>query len=331
VSASTTHRFDAELAVALASMPAVEISDLMTNRAVLKERFAQLPPPDTTGVTVTDRTVPGPDGAPAVGVRIYRPDTPAAPVGILDVHGGGFLVGDLEMNHAGNVAMARDLGAVVVAVDYRLAPEHPFPAGLEDCYAALSWFSAHADELGVDRNRIAIHGQSAGGGLCAGLALLARDRGGPAIAFQYLGIPELDDRLATHSATTFVDTPNWHRAGAILSWDSYLGEGRRGTADVSPYAAPARSTNLAGLPPAYISAMEFDPLRDEDIAYATALLIAGVSVELHVFPGTFHGSVRIPAAVSRREIDERSVVLRRALGILPTTTAGQTTAGQATA
>jgi acetyl esterase/lipase len=179
---------------------------------------------------------------------------------------------------------------VVVSVDYRLAPENPFPAGLEDCYAALSWFSTHAAELGVDPERIAIHGGSAGGGLCAALALLARDRSGPSIAFQYLGIPELDDRLTTSSMTTFVDTPMLNRPTAIHSWDAYLGPGRRSTDNVPPYAAPARATDLTGLPPAYISAMEFDPLRDEDIAYATALLAAGVPVELHLFPGTYHGS-----------------------------------------
>jgi acetyl esterase/lipase len=136
---------------------------------------------------------------------------------------------------------------------------------VQDCL--LSWFAAHAAELGVDPERIAIHGGSAGGGLCAALALLARDRGGPSIAFQYLGIPELDDRLGTLSMTTFIDTPSWNRPAAIRSWDAYLGEGRRGNDDVSPYAAPARATDFSGLPPAYISAMEFDPLRDEDIAY----------------------------------------------------------------
>jgi acetyl esterase len=214
------------------------------------------------------------------------------------------------------VALARAVGAVVVTVEYRLAPEAPFPAPLEDVYAGLVWFAEHAADYGVDPARIAIHGISAGGGLCAGLALLARDRGGPAIAFQYLGVPEVDDRLTTPSMTAFTDTPIWNRPNAIVSWDSYLGEGVPGSADVSPYAAPARATDLSGLPPAYVSTMAFDPLRDEGIAYGLALLAAGVPVELHLFPGTFHGSTLIEgAAISKREITERVAVLRRALGV----------------
>jgi acetyl esterase len=309
------YSFDPELS-AVTQFPALDSSDIPTRRAQLAAILSQMPVPDSTGLTITNRKVPGPEGAPDVLVRIYHPDERTAPIGILDVHGGGFILGDLETSHAGNIALARGVGAVVVSVDYRLAPENPFPAGLEDCYAALSWFSAHAAEFGVDPGRIAIHGGSAGGGLCAALALLARDRGGPSIAFQYLGIPELDDRLDTSSMTTFVDTPSWNRPAAIRSWDAYLGEGCRGTDDIPPYAAPARATDLSGLPPAYISAMEFDPLRDEDIAYAAALLAAGVPVELHLFPGTFHGSSSLfaDAAVSRREAAERIAVLRKALG-----------------
>jgi acetyl esterase/lipase len=204
----------------------------------------------------------------------------------------------------------------VVAVEYRLAPETPFPGGLEDCYTALRWLAAEAGDLGVDPDRIAIAGYSAGGGLCAALALLARDRGGPRIRFQYLGVPEVDDRLETRSSREFVDTPVWNRPLAELSWDHYLGVGKRGGDDVSPYAAPARATDLTGLPPAYISAMEFDPLRDEGIAYAMKLIDAGVPVELHVFPGTFHASVLVAfAQQSQREAAEEVVVLRRALGL----------------
>jgi acetyl esterase/lipase len=196
-----------------------------------------------------------------------------------------------------------------------LAPEHPFPAGLEDCYAALVWLHDQADALGVDPARVAINGGSAGGGLAAGLALLARDRGGPAICFQYLGIPELDDTLDTPSMQQFHDTPMWSRPQAVQSWQWYLGDAY-GTDDVSPYAAPARATDVAGLPPAYVSTMEFDPLRDEGINYALKLLAAGVSVELHSFPGTFHGSAMVTgAAVTQRDGAERFVVLRRALGL----------------
>jgi acetyl esterase len=135
----------------------------------------------------------------------------------------------------------------------------------------------------VDASRIAIHGVSAGGGLCAALALPARDRGGPAIAFQFLAIPEVDDRLTTASTTAFTDTPMWNRPNAVISWDAYLGAGLPGTDGVSPYAAPARATDLSGLPPAYVSVMHFDPLRDEGVAYALGMLAAGVTVELHLF------------------------------------------------
>ncbi|HEV7470769.1 MAG TPA: alpha/beta hydrolase [Pseudonocardia sp.] len=297
-------------------LPTLDVSDIPAARATMKELRAGLPVPDETGISVTDVTVPGPAGAPDVTLRIYRPDEVTGPIGIYDVHGGGFILGDIDASHAGNVALARAVGAVVVTVEYRLAPEAPFPAPLEDAYAGLVWFAEHAADYGVEPARIAIHGISAGGGLCAGLALLARDRGGPAIAFQYLGVPEVDDRLTTPSMTAFTDTPIWNRPNAIVSWDSYLGEGVPGSADVSPYAAPARATDLSGLPPAYVSTMAFDPLRDEGIAYGLALLAAGVPVELHLFPGTFHGSTLIEgAAISQREITERVAVLRRALGV----------------
>jgi acetyl esterase/lipase len=312
----TGYAFDPELAAAVAMLPTLDVSDIPAARATMKELRAGLPEPDETGISVTDVTVPGPAGAPDVTLRIYRPDEVAGPIGIYDVHGGGFILGDIDASHAGNVALARAVGAVVVSVEYRLAPEAPFPAPLEDVYAGLVWFAEHAADYGVDPARIAIHGISAGGGLCAGLALLARDRGGPAIAFQYLGVPEVDDRLTTPSMTAFTDTPIWNRPNAIVSWDSYLGEGVPGSADVSPYAAPARATDLSGLPPAYVSTMAFDPLRDEGIAYGLALLAAGVPVELHLFPGTFHGSTLIEgAAISKREITERVAVLRRALAV----------------
>jgi acetyl esterase len=265
-----------------------------------------------TGVQIEDRRIPRSTGHPEVPIRIYRPEERSTLGAVYSVHGGGFIAGDLETEHALNVTLARELGAVVVAVDYRLAPETPFPGPLEDVYTGLLWTAEHAGELGIDPQRIAIQGASAGGGLCAALALLARDRKGPHIAFQFLAVPELDDRLTTPSMTTFTDTPLWDRPKAVASWDFYLGAGRAGSDDVSVYAA--RATDLAGLPPAYVSVMHFDPLRDEGIAYALALLAAGVTVELHLFPGTFHGSALIQhAAISRREQIEMVAVLRQAL------------------
>ncbi|GAA1830245.1 alpha/beta hydrolase [Pseudonocardia ailaonensis] len=312
---TTEYALDPELAEALPALPPVDLGDIAAARIAQRERRAGLPAPDESGVTVSEIVVPGPDGAPDVPLRIYVPDERSGPVGVYDVHGGGFVVGDLDGSHARNLAIARDVGAVVVTVDYRLAPETPFPGPLEDCFAGLSWFAANAADVGVDPGRIAIHGSSAGGGLCAGLALMARDRGGPAIRFQFLAVPELDDRLETPSMRAYTDTPVWHRPHAIVSWNSYVGADARGGPDVSPYAAPARATDLAGLPPAYVSVMAFDPLRDEGIAYALALQAAGVPVELHLFPGTFHGSATITgAAISQREQSER-IALRRGLGV----------------
>nr|WP_194737057.1 alpha/beta hydrolase [Actinomadura sp. RB99] len=266
-------------------------------------------------VDVRDVAVPGPGGAPAVPVRIFTPAGAGGRLpGLLYIHGGGFVLGSVDASHDDALCIAAEVGAVVLSVEYRLAPEHPFPAGLEDCYAALTWTAANAADLGIDPGRLAVGGESAGGGLSAATALLARDRGGPALCFQLLGIPELDDRLDTPSMRAFHDTPIWNRPNAELSWDYYLGEGVRGTAGVSPYAAPARAEDLTGLPPAYVTTCEFDPLRDEGLAYALRLVQAGVGTEVHHYPGTFHGSGLIPdAAVSRRMAADRLGVLRRAL------------------
>ena len=314
-----TDRFDPELAPLAPLIPTFDLDDVPAARAQLAELVAAFADEvDTTGLSIEDRRAPGadgtPDGAPDVLVRVYQPvDAPPAHPCVLYLHGGGFVLGSVDTEHAAAVDLARSLGVTVASVEYRLAPEHPFPAGLEDCYAALVWLRDAAAALDVDPARIAVFGRSAGAGLAAALALLTRDRRGPALCFQGLAIPELDDRLTTPSMTTFVDTPLWNRRLAEASWRHYLGDDR---SEVSPYAAPARATDLAGLPPAYVSVMELDPLRDEGIAYASALLGAGVSVELHCFPGTFHGSTVIrDAAVSRRCLREELDALRRGLGL----------------
>ncbi len=299
--------------------PSLDISDLLKSRAEFAALGAALNSElDTSGVRIENREVPGPEGAPDVPVRVYTPAGLDRPVpGLLHIHGGGFVIGDLDSEQGQCLALCRNLGVVVVSVDYRLAPETPFPGGLEDCFAALVWVGAHSHELQLDPAHLGIIGTSAGGGLAAATALLARDRGGPALCFQYLGIPELDDRLDTPSMRCFTDTPLWHRPNAELSWDFYLGSSyRRGADDVPAYAAPARAQDLAGLPPAYISTMEFDPLRDEGVLYALQLMQAGVPTELHSFPGTFHGSsVMATARVSQREATEMFAVLSRGLGL----------------
>lgn len=255
------------------------------------------------------------DGRTTVGVRIYRPRDAAGPLpAVLGIHGGGFVLGSPDVDHATSLRFARELPAVVVAVDYRLAPEHPFPAALVDCYAALCWLHEHTAELAVDPARIGLWGDSAGAGLAAGVALLARDLGGPAVAYQHLHSPAVDDRLTTESARLFTDTPVWNRRNAQLSWEWYLGAGVPGGEGVSPYAAPARAGDLAGLPPAFVAVMEFDPLRDEGLAYAKALEAAGVPTTLRFYPGTFHGCWAVEhAALARRVVAEAVAALREGL------------------
>jgi acetyl esterase len=315
------YHYDAELASMLKLLPdtSFTISNPQQARASFLEMTTSLNADlDESGVVIANQTIAGPEGAPEVPVRIYTPEgLNAAVPALLHIHGGGFVIGSLDSEHGSCVALCRRLGVVIISVDYRLAPETPYPGPLEDCYAALVWTSSNSARLQIDPARVAVFGQSAGGGLAAAVALLARDRKGPQICFQYLGIPELDDRLETASMKRFVDTPMWNRPSAELSWDFYLGDQyQRGAADVPYLAAPARAEDLAGLPPAYINTMEFDPLRDEGVEYAVKLMHAGVATELHSFPGTFHGSsIFSSAQISRRESAEMFAVLRRALQI----------------
>jgi acetyl esterase len=292
------------------------LSEVDAGRRLLQEMLGGSSDPVRGEETldIDDRHIPGPEGAPDVLVRVYRPKNATGPLGCLvDIHGGAFMMGSMPMDHPANVRYASELGIVVVSVEYRLAPEHPFPAGVEDCYAALVWTHAHAAELGVDTSRIAVGGGSAGGALAAAVSLMARDRGGPAICFQLLQIPVMDDALTTWSSRTFVDSPVFNRPAAERMWDAYLGVGYANR-ETSPYAAPARAADLTGLPPAYVQVAELDPLRDEGIAYAQRLMQAGVSVELHSFPGTFHGSgIAAHATVSKRAAQEMVDLLGLAL------------------
>ncbi|MCW6003625.1 alpha/beta hydrolase [Micromonospora sp. CPCC 205371] len=200
---------------------------------------------------------------------------------------------------------------------HRLAPENPFPAAPEDCYAAFLWTVENAAELGIDPERIGVAGDSAGGNLAASVSLMARDRGGPTPCFQFLRIPAVDDRLDTPSIAELTDTPIITGSDLPIVWDFYLGgPGRRGGPDISPYAAPARAEDLTGLPPAYVCVSEFDPLRDEAIAYAQRLVQAGVPTELHLFPRTFHGSAAIPGPkINQRMNAEAITVIQRYLQI----------------
>ena len=298
---------DGELAATVALIPDLSFAELESTRQTLDMLVSALPA-DLTGVVVEDRHEPG------VDVRIFVPEqrTAEPAPAVLDIHGGGFAVGTVALDDGPNADIARATGAVVVSVDYRLAPEHPYPAAAEDCYAALLWLVEHAGELGVDPRRIAVLGDSAGGGLAATTALMARDRGGPAIALQVLIEPELDDRLDTPSMLAGADTVGWNSGQAVLSWRYYLGG-----APADAYAAPARMADLAGLPPTYLTVNELDCLRDEGLEYARRLLAAGVSTELHCWPGTFHGfATLVPtAAIARRANSDLHDALRRGLDV----------------
>ncbi|TSD49890.1 alpha/beta hydrolase [Rhodococcus sp. KBS0724] len=318
---TTFPTLDPELAVALTMLPKVDFTDLPGTRATYDALIgATLAGLSYDGVTLRELSAPGLDGDPEVTIRFFTPDNTTGPIPVLLwMHGGGFGVGTAEGCDPFCIQVARELGFAVANVEYRLAPETPFPGPLNDCYAALTYVHAHAEELGIDPSRIAVGGQSAGGGLAAGTVLKARDEGIVPVAFQFLEVPALDDRLTSTSMTDFVDTPNWHRPNAILSWQFYLGESYSGPEDpnVSIYAAPARATDLSNLPPAYVCTMELDPLRDEGIEYAVRLLQAGVSVELHSFPGTFHGSSLVATAeVSKRGAAEALTALQRGLRTL---------------
>jgi acetyl esterase/lipase len=265
-------------------------------------------------VEVQNTEVPGPDGEAALAVRVYTPKTStSASPALVYFHGGAFVIGDLYTEESRCLRLAADGGCVVVSVDYRLAPENPFPAGVEDCYSALVWVAAHAGDLWIDLDRIAVGGSSAGGALAAAVAQMARDRGGVPLAMQLLIYPVIDDRMETPSMKAFSATPVWTSGSNAQMWDHYLGVRRD---YVSNYAAPGRATDLTDLPPAYIMTAEFDPLRDEGIIYGQRLMQARVPVELHCFAGACHGFDLLAPAVelSRRALDEQVGALARTLG-----------------
>ncbi|GGO82707.1 alpha/beta hydrolase [Nonomuraea cavernae] len=253
-----------------------------------------------------------------------RADTPEdgrarAPEGlraaIVHLHGGGFVMGDADGDPVLPARLAEATGALVLSVDYRLAPEHPYPAAVDDGWAVLCHVTEHAAGLGVDPARVAVAGASAGACLAAALALRARDEGGPRIAAQLLDIPVLDDRAITPSSR-LTDSPMWNRANLLDSWRHYLRDLPPDQA-ISPYAAPARAADLSGLPPAYVSVCSLDPLRDEGIAYAQRLTDAGVPTELRLYPGTFHGAVSTfpDTSVTRRARADLLAAARRLLSV----------------
>ncbi|HUD93955.1 alpha/beta hydrolase [Sphingobium sp.] len=311
------HLVDPALLPGLDVMPALELSDesLPAIRQGMEQMTAMAPEPKVSGVHWRSDSVPVADGR-QVSVRIYTPAGDATPrPAILHIHGGGYVMGSVATNHVSNMQMAAEIGGVVVSVDYRLAPETPAPGSVEDCYAALCWLHQQAISLGVDATRIAVRGESAGGGLAAALCLLARDRGGPAIAHQNLIYPMLDDRTCITRLPDHLGAFVWTPQANVFGWRSLLGQ-NPGAADVSPYAAPARASDLSGLPPAFIAVGALDLFLVEDMDYARRLIEVGVPTELHVYPGAYHGFDVLPdAPASVRLKQDAASALRAALEV----------------
>jgi acetyl esterase/lipase len=304
-------QLDPEIAAAVEAVP---IPDLDTDLLATIRGFAFPQPELSDAVSRTETVVPGQVSVP---VRIHAPAVRSGPLpGIVAIHGGGYVIGDRTMYDGLFDRWCLDPGMVAVSVGYRLAPETPYPGPLEDCYQALVWTAARADELGIDPTCLGIYGASAGGGLAAALALLARDRGEVDVAFQFLQYPMIDDRQITPSSR--LDGLHvWSRHSNTFGWRSYLGD--RYGVDVPAYAAAARAEDLSGLPPAYVCVGSLDGFRDEDIDYAQRLLQAGVPTELHVLPGAPHGfELMGDSAIARQAVGNADQWIRRQLRGRPT-------------
>lgn len=314
--------FDPELATALAEVGR-EIPSSITPEMVpvLRSEGAKRAPGPDVDMTLggifreEERTARGSDGT-EVPLLVWRPERTTATTGALYwIHGGGMIAGTYRGWEIPTLLeYARELDLVLVSVGYRLAPEHPHPAPVEDCYAGLLWLAEHAKELGADPARLVIGGISAGGGLAAATCLLARDRGGPTVLGQLLEGPMLDDRNDSVSAWQMEGIGVWDRVSNATGWGALLGADRAGP-DVSPYAAPARAEDLSGLPPAFLDVGSAETFRDEVVDYASRIWKAGGAAELHVWPGGFHsfdGFVR-EAVLSRAARAQRLPWLRRIL------------------
>jgi acetyl esterase/lipase len=294
-------RLHPEIAAAVGHV-ALNTLDADTLALIRSVEFPTAPSSDT--VERSDHLVPG---EPPVPVRVHRPKDVDGPLPCLySIHGGGYVMGSYAMDDTLFDGLCPNLGIVGVSVEYRLAPDAPYPAPLDDCYAGLRWTHEHADELGIDRTRIGIGGVSAGGGLAAALALLARDRAELPVAFQLLDCPMLDDRQVTPSSQ--IDgLPVWSRESNTFGWRAYLGD-LYGRDDIPYTAAPARVRDMSGLPPAFVSVGSIDGFLDEDVDYAIRLNHAGIDAELHVYPGACHGYQLAPdsaiARQSRRDVEQ---------------------------
>ena len=284
--AAVSQLLDDDIRAMLTEAPFTPISRETLEDARIN-RYSQVTGELSDRVSRSTITVPGPEGSPEVALRIHRPveSTESLPC-IVWMHGGGLVLGNEEQDDPRFDRWCARHNMMAVSVGYRLSPETPYPGPIEDCYASLRYVADHAAELGVDLDRLGIGGASAGGGLAAALALLARDRGGPRIASQLLIYPMIDDRQVTESSSW--DVPIWPPSSNAFGWTSYLGSAK-GTERVSPYAAAARAGDVSELPHAIIIVGALDGFVDETIDYARRLNHAGVPVEFHLYPGAPHG------------------------------------------
>jgi acetyl esterase/lipase len=312
---STLELVDPELREALAQWPQAPLTaeTLSQRRAEGLKAALAIPKPDLPDVVTDEIHVASAFGGDPIRVLSYRPIRSDSPLPVIvHIHGGGFVMGSPEMKDAENSQFASGLRCAIFSVDYRLAPEAPHPAPLEDIYSVLVWLHANAARLGLDAGRIGIKGESGGGGFAAGAALFARDRQGPKFAFQHLIYPMIDDRSAVRrDLHPYVGEFVWTQENNYFGWRSLLGM-EPGSAGVSPYAAAARAADLSGLPPTYISVGGLDLFLEENIAYADRLGRAGVPVELHVYPGAYHGFYRATNArvTTQAERDTREALRR---------------------
>jgi acetyl esterase/lipase len=314
---TTRHLVDPELAAILDQIPtpALTAETLRQIRAMSSQASTNLP--QFSDISVSEHFIPGPEEAPDVRVLVYLPTSHQGPLPVLLwMHGGGYIMGSADPQDLTVTSIVSAIGCAAVSVDYRLAPETPHPGPVEDCYAALQWLFTHADELGIDPNRIAVGGSSAGGGLAAALALLARDRGSFPLAFQFLIAPMLDDRTCTQAQPhPYTGEFIWTPEANLFGWTSLLGQPPGGS-NVSPYAAAARAEHLEGLPPAFINVGALDLFLEENLEYARRLMRAGVSTELHVYPGAYHGFRMVPnARVTQAAERDQLAALKRAFDL----------------
>jgi acetyl esterase len=294
----------------LAASPGPQLHELPVAQARVFFEQMQLPRPEVKIAAVEDRRIPGPAGE--IPVRVYRPEGKAPFPALVYFHGGGWVIGSLETHDGSCRDLANRIGCVVVSVDYRLAPESRYPAAAEDCFAATKWVAEHARELGVDASRIGIGGDSAGGNLSAAVALMARDRRGPALRHQLLIYPVTDADFTRPSYRENAEGYLLTTKAMEWFWDHYAPDRAQRE---EPYAAPLRAKDLAGLPPAFVITAEYDPLRDEGEAYAKRLQQAGVATTLRRYDGAIHGffAMGLLAEVARTAVDDAAAAVKARL------------------